>query len=144
MRLYTSMGELAFIERSKRHALDYIEADYRRFAVLCLKRFIYFWAGPPRLAQIWWLAEVKNSLFLASSVLMFWALGRALRQRRPGAWLMFWLILLYPAIYYVVYPGQRYRHPIEPEMTILGIFLLTEAGKKVPDGDERRKGTAQP
>ncbi len=144
MRLYTSMGELAFIERSKRHALDYIEADYRRFAVLCLKRFIYFWAGPPRLAQIWWLAEVKNSLFLASSVLMFWALGRALRQRRPGAWLMLWLILLYPAIYYVVYPGQRYRHPIEPEMTILGIFLLTEAGKKVPDGDKRRKGTVQP
>ena len=130
MRLYTSMGELAFIKRSQRHALDYIEADYGRFAVLCLKRFIYFWAGPPRLAQIWWLAEVKNSLFLASSVLMFWGLGRALRQRKPGAWLMFWLILLYPAIYYVVYPGQRYRHPIEPEMTILGIFLLTEAGKK--------------
>jgi len=42
------------------------------------------------------------------------------------------LILLYPAIYYVVYPGQRYRHPIEPQMTILGVFLLTEAGKKNP------------
>jgi Dolichyl-phosphate-mannose-protein mannosyltransferase len=132
MRLYTSMGELAFIGRCKRRSLDYIEADYGRFAVLCLKRFIYFWAGPPRLAQIWWLAEVKNSLFLASSVLMFWGLGRALRQGRPGSWLLFWLILLYPAIYYVVYPGQRYRHPIEPEMTILGIFLLTEAGKKNP------------
>ena len=82
--------------------------------------------------NIWWLAEVKNSLFLASSVLMFWGLGRALRQRKPGAWLLFWLILLYPAIYYVVYPGQRYRHPIEPEMVILGVFLLTEAGKKNP------------
>src|SRR6202034_173333 len=82
MRQYTSMGELAYIEARKRQALDYIEADYPRFAVLCLKRFIYFWAGPPRLSQIWWLAEVKNSLFLASSVLMFWGLGRALRQRR--------------------------------------------------------------
>jgi 4-amino-4-deoxy-L-arabinose transferase-like glycosyltransferase len=130
MRQYTSMGELAYIERRKRQALDYIKADYPRFAVLCVKRFIYFWAGPPRLAQIWWLAQVKNSLFLASSVLMFWGLGRALRQHRPGAWLLFWLILLYPAIYYVVYPGQRYRHPIEPAMTILGVFLLTEAGKK--------------
>jgi len=38
--------------------------------------------------------------------------------------------LLYPAIYYVVYPGQRYRHPIEPEMTILGVYVLTEAGRK--------------
>jgi len=30
----------------------------------------------------------------------------------------------------VVFPGQRYRHPIEPEMTILGVYLLTEAGRK--------------
>jgi hypothetical protein len=61
---------------------------------------------------------------------MFWGLGRALRQRRPGAWLLFWLIVLYPAMYYVVYPSQRYRNPIEPEMTILGIYLLTEATRK--------------
>ncbi|MFZ0762242.1 MAG: glycosyltransferase family 39 protein [Candidatus Sulfotelmatobacter sp.] len=129
MRQYTAMGELAYIEMRKREALDYIQADYGRFAVLCLKRFIYFWAGPPRLSKIWWLAQVKNSLFLASSVLMFWGLGRALRRHRPGAWLLFWLILLYPAIYYVVFPGQRYRHPIEPEIAILGVYLLTEAGR---------------
>jgi 4-amino-4-deoxy-L-arabinose transferase-like glycosyltransferase len=130
MRQYIQMGELAYIDMRKRQALDYIEADYPRFAVLCLKRFIYFWAGPPRLAQVWWLAQVKNSLFLASSLLMFWGLGRALRQRWPGTWLLFWLILLYPAIYYIVFPGQRYRHPIEPVMTILGVFLLTEANKQ--------------
>jgi 4-amino-4-deoxy-L-arabinose transferase-like glycosyltransferase len=134
MRQYTEMGELAYIAMRKRQALDYIEADYPRFAVLCSKRFIYFWGGVPRLAQIWWLAQVKNSLFLASSVLMFWGLGRALRQRRPGAWLLFWLILLYPAIYYVVFPGQRYRHPIEPVITILGVYLLTETGKKSTTG----------
>jgi 4-amino-4-deoxy-L-arabinose transferase-like glycosyltransferase len=130
MRQYTAMGELAYIDMRKRQALDYIKADYSRFATLCLKRFVYFWAGPPRLSQIWWLAAVKNSLFLASSVLMFWGLGRSLRQRKPGAWLMFWLVLLYPAIYYVVFPGQRYRHPIEPMMAILGVYVLTEASKK--------------
>jgi hypothetical protein len=141
MRQYTEMGEIGYIEYRKREAMDYIKADYPRFTVLCLKRFIYFWAGPPRLAMIWWLAEVKNSLFLASSLLMFWGLGRALRQRRPGAWLLFWVILLYPAIYYVVYPGQRYRHPIEPEMTILGVYLLTEAGKKKTNPGLESSGT---
>src|ERR1700693_5526608 len=130
MRQYTTMGELAYVAMRKRQAVEYIKADYGRFAWLCVKRFVYFWAGPPRLSQIWWLAQVKNSLFLASSVLMFWGLGRALRQRKPGAWLLFWLILLYPAIYYVVFPGQRYRHPIEPEMTMLGVYLLSEAGKQ--------------
>jgi hypothetical protein len=129
MRQYTEMGELAYVALRKQQAVAYIKADYLRFAGLCVKRFIYFWAGPPRLAKIWWLAQVKNSLFLASSVLMFWGLGRALRRHQPGAWLLFWLILFYPAIYYVVFPGQRYRHPIEPEITILGVYLLNEAGK---------------
>jgi 4-amino-4-deoxy-L-arabinose transferase-like glycosyltransferase len=136
MRQYAAMGEIAYIADRKRSALDYIQADYGRFSVLCIKRFVYFWAGPPRLSQIEWLAQTKNSLFLASSVLMLWGLGRALRQRRPGAWLLFWLILLYPAMYYFVYPGQRYRHPIEPQMVILGVFLLTEAESGKPS---RRK-----
>ena len=130
MRQYQAMGELAYVAMRKRQAIDYIRADYARFAGLCVKRFIYFWAGPPKATQPWWMNDAKNSLFLASSVLMFWGLARALRLRKPGAWLLFWLILLYPAIYYVVFPAPRYRHPIEPEMTILAVFLLTEAGKK--------------
>jgi hypothetical protein len=130
MRQYRAMGELPYIAMRQRQALDYIRADYKRFAGLCAKRFIYFWAGPPKATQPWWMNDAKNSLFLASSVLMFWGLGRALRFRKGGAWLLFWLILLYPAIYYVVYPAPRYRVPIEPEMAILAVFLLTEAGKR--------------
>ena len=128
LRQYTAMGELPYIEMRKRQALKFIQADYARFVTLCFKRFVYFWNGPPRLAKIWWLAEVKDSLFLASSVLAFWGVGRALRRHKPGAGLLFWLIFSYPAIFYIVFPMQRYRRPIEPEMTILGVYLLTEAG----------------
>jgi 4-amino-4-deoxy-L-arabinose transferase-like glycosyltransferase len=138
LRQYTAMGELAYIDMRKQQALKYIQADYPRFVRLCLKRFVYFWDGPPRLAQIWWLAEVKNSLFLASSVLMFWGLGRALRQRKPGAWLLFWLILSYPAIFYLVFAVPRYRRPIEPEIAILGVYLLTETGDKKRIADSER------
>ena len=128
MRQYQAMGELAWIAMRKQQALAYIKADYARFAGLCFKRLLCFWAGPPKATEPAWLGPAKNSLFLASSVLMFWGLGRALRQRRPGAWLLFWLILLYPAVYYGVYSILRYRHPIEPLITILCVFLLTEAG----------------
>jgi len=130
MRQYQMMGELPYIAMRQRQALDYIRADYKRFAGLCVKRFVYFWAGPPKATQPWWMNDAKNSLFLASSVLMFWGLGRALRLRKPGAWLLFWLILLYPAVYYVVYPAPRYRVPIEPEMAIVAVFLLAEARKR--------------
>jgi hypothetical protein len=148
MRQFQAMGELPYIAMRKRQALDYIREDYGRFAKLCLKRFVYFWAGPPKDTQPWWVGQAKNSLFLASSVLMFWGLGRALSQRtpsvsKPGAWLLFWLVLIYPAMYYLVYCIPRYRHPIEPEMTILAVFLLTEARKSttasVPDQSSKRE-----
>jgi 4-amino-4-deoxy-L-arabinose transferase-like glycosyltransferase len=130
MRQFQAMGELPYIAMRKQQALDYIRADYGRFVSLCLRRFVYFWAGPPKDTQPWWMGEAKNSLFLAASVLTFWGLGRALRLRKPGSWLMFWLFLFYPAVYYFVYCIPRYRHPIEPEMAILAVFLLTEAGAK--------------
>ena len=126
---YQSLGELDYVALRKSQAVAFIKADYSRFAALCLKRFVYFWAGPPKATQPPWLSEVKNSAFLASSILMFWGLGRALRLRKPGARLFFWLILLCPAVYYIVFPAPRYRHPIEPEMTILCVFLITEAIK---------------
>jgi 4-amino-4-deoxy-L-arabinose transferase-like glycosyltransferase len=153
MRQFQAMGELPYIAMRKRQALDYIRADYGRFVKLSLKRFTYFWAAPPKDTQPWWIGPAKNSLFLAWSVLAFWGLDRALGLRklnlrepnssRPGAWLLFWLFLLYPAMYYFVYCIPRYRHPIEPEMAILAVFLLTEAGKKttvsLPDQSSERE-----
>jgi hypothetical protein len=71
---------------------------------------------------------------------MFWGLGRALRQRKPGAWLYFWLILLYPAVYYFVFPERRYRHPIEPVIVILAAYLISEAqikGKPIGESTPR-------
>ena len=133
LRQYQSMGELAYIAMREQQATEYIREDYGRFLGLCVKRFVYFWAGAPRPAQDWWSAQMKNALFLASSVLMFWGLGRALRQRKLGAWLFFWLIVSYTAIYYVVFAMPRYRHPIEPEITLLAVYLLTEASWKKRD-----------
>jgi len=132
MRLYRQMGETAYVAERKRQAIAFIREDYGRFAILCVKRFIYYWGGVPRLAENPALAPFKNSVFLASSVLAFWGLGRALRQHRPGAWLFFWLIVCYPLVFYFVFPHPRYRHPIEPELGILIVYVISEAGKKTP------------
>jgi 4-amino-4-deoxy-L-arabinose transferase-like glycosyltransferase len=129
MHRYQQMGEIAYVAERKREALAFIHEDYARFVSVSLKRFVYYWGGVPRLSEIAALAPVKNSVFLASSVLAFWGLGLALRQHRPGAWLFLWLILLYPAVYYVVFPHPRYRHPIEPELGILMVYVISEARK---------------
>jgi 4-amino-4-deoxy-L-arabinose transferase-like glycosyltransferase len=127
LRRYQQMGEIAYVAARKHEALEFIRADYGRFAWISVKRFIYYWGGLPRSSEIPALAPFKNSVFLASSVLAFWGLGRALRKRKPGAWLFLWLILSYAPIYYFVFPHPRYRHPIEPELGILIVYLISEA-----------------
>jgi hypothetical protein len=37
-----------------------------------------------------------------------------------------------------VYPHARYRHPIEPELIILIVFLLSETGKRTLASDRSR------
>jgi 4-amino-4-deoxy-L-arabinose transferase-like glycosyltransferase len=123
---YQRLGELAYAAECKRFAVAWIRSHPRRFAIVSLKRFFYFWNGPPKPTNSTSWFDFRSSGILAISVLAFWGLGRALRQKRPGAWLFAGLLIFYPAVYYFVYPGARYRHPMEPEMLILIVFLLTE------------------
>ena len=129
---FRRMGELAYAERCKRLAFDWIHENPARFAWISMKRFLYYWAGVPRETNSTSPVDFRNSLFLASSVLAIWGLGRALRQKKPGAWLFLWLVLSYPTVYYFVFPHARYRHPIEPELLVLAVFLFAEAMAGVP------------
>lgn len=127
LQLYRQMGEQAYIGERKREAVDFIGQDYGRFAELCLRRFVYFWAGLPRSPGGGSpLSVPKNWLVLASSALAFWGLGRALHKGRPGAGLFAWLIVTYPVVYYFLFFLPRYRHPIEPELGILIVYAISD------------------
>ncbi|HYM77698.1 MAG TPA: glycosyltransferase family 39 protein [Candidatus Dormibacteraeota bacterium] len=124
---FRQMGELAYGESCKREAFEWVRDHPGRFVVISLKRLFYYWNGVPRETNSVSPVDFRTSGFLATSVLALWGLGRAVRQKRAGAWLFAGLILFYPAVYYFVYPHARYRHPIEPELTILIVFLILEA-----------------
>jgi len=127
---FQNMGELAYAESCKREAYDWVRGNPERFAVISLKRFFYYWNGVPRPSSSTLPFDFRTSGFLATSVLALWGLGRAVRQKRLGAWLYAGLVIFYPVIYYFVYPHARYRHPIEPELTILVVFLLLETRRR--------------
>ena len=124
---FVHMGELAYADSCKQQAFAWLRENPGRFTVISLKRFFYYWNGVPRETSSTSPVDFRTSAFLATSVLAIWGLLRALHQKRPAAWLFAGLMLLYPATYYFVYPHARYRHPIEPELTILIVFLLSEA-----------------
>jgi len=127
---FRRLGELAYAEDCKRQAFTWIRKHPWRFVVISLKRFFYYWAGVPRDTNSTAPVDFRSSLFLASSVLAIWGLGRALRKKIAGAWLFLWLVLSYPTVYYFVFPHARYRHPIEPELLILVALLISEVGTR--------------
>ena len=135
---YQQLGELGYNAECKRLAFDWIRANPGRFAVISAKRVFYYWNGVPRPSDSRALWDFRDSAFLASSVLALWGLARALRQKRPGAWLLAWLVLTYPAIYYLVFAHARYRHPIEPELFMLGVFLVAQVDWQRPWAVGRR------
>ena len=131
---FRRFGELAYAEDRKWQAFDWVRDHPGRFAVISFKRFVYYWAGVPKATSRLGLFDFRNSLFLASSVLAIWGLGWAVRKKRRGAWLFLWLALSYPTIYYFVFPHARYRHPIEPELLIVAVYLTSEIENRKKSG----------
>lgn len=131
---FERLGEIAYEADCRRLAFEWIRAHPGHFAVISIKRFFYYWNGVPRPTDSTAPWDFRSSLFLASSVLAIWGLIYALRQKRPGAWLFAGLIATYPTAYYFVFPHARYRHPIEPELVILAVFLICEARNRTTRG----------
>lgn len=139
MAKYKRLGELAFCKDQGRLAREWITQNPGRFAEISLKRVYYFWNGIPRLSNILWLAETKNTHYLLLSVVGVWGLLLALKRRVHGVFLFTALVVFFPLVYYICFPEPRYRHPIDPELVILGVYLVSEARPRsaAGNGDEQ-------
>jgi 4-amino-4-deoxy-L-arabinose transferase-like glycosyltransferase len=129
---YQQMGEAAFDTEQADQAKEWIAQHPKRFLVLSFRRFIFFWAGIPRGG----LEQVKNLLFLASSLLAIGGLVLAAKRRVHGVVLFATLLFSYPLIYYITFPQPRYRHAIDPELVILAVFLISSIATLVRRGDQ--------
>ena len=139
-RRYQEMGESAYSAEQSRLAKQWIAENPKQFAIITFRKFVFFWNGLPRLSKIQALEQFKNSLFLASSLLAIAGLVLAIRNRVHGVFLFASLLIFYPLVYYVSFPQPRYRHPIDPELVILGVYLFTQVSPRNPS----LKGAAQP
>jgi hypothetical protein len=125
---YKQMGELAYVRHEDQLANQYIQLHKLRFAQLALKRFYFYWISVPHPIElgIWNEAfRVLNYSFLSLAGLL--GLALALKERIPGAVLFAWAFVLFPLVYYFVTVQARFRHPLEPILTILTVFLFQSA-----------------
>lgn len=127
-RLYVAMGEYEYAKFRGRAAMAVIRGDRGLFLRNTIKRVFFFWFSVPSGAarSIWGgLPRALNFGFISTSGLL--GLGLALRRRVPGAWLLAWAFLLLPLVYYCVTVHARFRHPLEPMIAILSVYLFQSA-----------------
>jgi hypothetical protein len=130
LRLYTQMGELKYVKMRGDMAKAVIRANPKHFLILCLKRVYYFWFSVPHPGDEGFIAEYGRSLnFQFTSIAGLLGLVLALKRHIPGTVLFAWAFLLLPLVYYFVTVHARFRHPLEPLIAILSVYLFQSAEK---------------
>jgi hypothetical protein len=128
LRLYASLGEVRYCALRGSLAKAYIAAHPAHFAADVAKRVDFFWISVPHPADDAWYVEagrVLNFAFISIAGLM--GLALALHRRVPAAGLFAWAFLLLPLPYYLITVHARFRHPLEPIICILIVYLFQSA-----------------
>ncbi len=132
MRRFQELGEIGFMAEKQREVRQFIHAHPGRFLWFTVERAVYFWIAPPQATIVagYDLMISRHTNFLLAAVLAFAGLWLTIRNRKHGAFLLACFLLIYPLPYYLVMPFVRYKHPIEPEMIMLIVYLFWEARRK--------------
>jgi len=128
LRLYASLGEVRYVAMRGAAARAFIAAHPAHFCADVARRIYFFWAGVPHPADEAWYNEAGRTLnFAFLSVAGLLGLALALARRVPAAGLFAWAFLLLPLPYYLITVHARFRHPLEPLICILGVYLFQSA-----------------
>ncbi|MDP9049926.1 MAG: glycosyltransferase family 39 protein [Acidobacteriota bacterium] len=127
LRLYATMGEVRYVAMRSAAAKQFIAAHPAHYASNIALRIYFFWISVPQadVAPAVEAARVLNFAFTSIAGLL--GLALALRHRVPAAGLFAWAILLLPIPYYAITVAARFRHPLEPLLCILAVYLFQSA-----------------
>jgi len=131
LRRYAQLGEVRYVAERSAAARAFIAAHPGHFAADVLRRVYFFWAGVPHPSDERWYNEIGRTVnFALLSIAGLLGLALALRNRIPAAGLFACAFLLLPLPYYLVTVHARFRHPLEPLIAILGVYLFQSATRR--------------
>jgi 4-amino-4-deoxy-L-arabinose transferase-like glycosyltransferase len=129
MRRFQQLGEIRFMDEKKQVVKEFIREHPREFLLFTLERVWYFWAAPPQAKIVagydLWVA--RHVGFVLAALFAFAGLILTFVRKNPYRWLLAPFLIIYPLPYYLVNPFPRYKHPIEPVMLMLIVYVLWEA-----------------
>jgi len=129
MRNFQELGEIRFMEQKRKEVEQFIREHPGQFLLFTLQRAAYFWIAPPQATILngYDLQISRHTNFFLGAFFAFAGLCLTLRNHKRGGLLLACFLLLYPLPYYLVNPFPRYKHPIEPEMILLIVYLFWES-----------------
>jgi 4-amino-4-deoxy-L-arabinose transferase-like glycosyltransferase len=134
-------GEIAYMHAKQREALGFIKAHPGTFLDWSFDRFVDTWTALWDQRADPWVHALDAGTAYATfcSIFSLLALIGLLLARRADALQTFPLsaaMLLFPLTYYITHSAMRYRHPIDPVMTVLAVYAAACAYAKVAGKNE--------
>lgn len=125
---YIAKGEIAYTSDKSAQAWQYIRAHPAVFLNLTLRRFFRFWSGTgnltsPRITEFH--ALLTSLLGFAGLVLLYSNRSKAL------AILMALPLILFPLPYYITHAELRYRLNLDPLLTLLAAYTITQLTARI-------------
>jgi hypothetical protein len=131
---YKSLGEVAYVQHKNELAHALIHDHPHRFATYAFKRVYFYWVGVPHPIEKglngWFVEIVREMNFCILSLAGLMGLALSLHRRTPAAGLFAWAFLLLPIPYYFITSGARFRHPLEPLICILAVYLFQSTTRR--------------
>jgi hypothetical protein len=133
MKRLIDLGESNYMHVKQREAIEYIEAHPRIFLRNVLDRFVDTWTGFGDVPSDRWVNALRAgsayiSIISALSLLAFAGLILAWRSFGWEAAPIWIGPIVFPMTYYLTHSILRYRHPIDPVLTVLAVWALARAG----------------
>jgi hypothetical protein len=129
-REYVRMGEVPFAKMRQKEAMERIRAQPGVFARHAVDRFFFYWDDTPHPTDRLVGEYFRRAQYAFVSLCGLLGLGLMLWRRVDGAGLFALCLLLVPIPYYLVTVQARFRHPLEPLIAILGVYLFRSVEKR--------------
>ena len=131
---FVRMGEVKFAQMRGEEAKERIRARPWRTLKWTMDRFLFFWDGTPHPANGHAAQEYLRQLsYCFLSVCGLLGLMLMVWRRVEGVGLFALIFLLLPLPYYMVTVQPRFRHPMEPLIAVLAVYLFRSAGSRRVD-----------
>jgi Dolichyl-phosphate-mannose-protein mannosyltransferase len=123
------LGEIPYMHEKQSEALKFIVAHPGSFLDASFDRFVDTWTALwDERADPWVNALGAGGLYVAFcslfSLLAFLGLLLARRADAAQTFPLAAAMLLFPVTYYLTHSAVRYRHPLDPVLTILAVYAV--------------------